>query len=95
MSNTGTGDTGTGTLGPGTLGGTLGSRLLHLNQDSSSAVPSAVGNLRLAPYAGLKAPVGGLLVSWTPGDGDLDMYIVSLSTAVSPAADIWLRGTCP
>ncbi|XP_077956952.1 receptor-type tyrosine-protein phosphatase beta isoform X2 [Gasterosteus aculeatus] len=44
-------------------------------------VPSAVGNLRLAPYAGLKAPVGGLLVSWTPGDGDLDMYIVSLSTA--------------
>ncbi|KAL6116555.1 ptprb [Pungitius sinensis] len=44
-------------------------------------VPSAVGNLRLAPWAGPKAPVGGLLVSWTPGDGDLDMYIVSLSTA--------------
>ncbi|KAM8907881.1 receptor-type tyrosine-protein phosphatase beta isoform 2-T2 [Spinachia spinachia] len=44
-------------------------------------VPSVVGNLRLAPWAGLKAPIGGLLVSWTPGDGDLDMYIVSLSTA--------------
>ncbi|XP_068590186.1 receptor-type tyrosine-protein phosphatase beta [Cebidichthys violaceus] len=38
-------------------------------------VPSAVGNLHLAPRS-----VGGLLVFWTPGDGDLDMYIVSLST---------------
>ncbi|XP_031696370.1 receptor-type tyrosine-protein phosphatase beta-like, partial [Anarrhichthys ocellatus] len=41
-------------------------------------VPSAVGNLHLVPQS-----VGGLLVSWTPGDGDLDMYIVSLSTTVS------------
>ncbi|KAG7218953.1 hypothetical protein INR49_019400 [Caranx melampygus] len=38
-------------------------------------VPSPVGNLHMAPQ-----PVGGLLVTWTPGDGDLDMYIVSLST---------------
>ncbi|XP_068442248.1 receptor-type tyrosine-protein phosphatase beta-like [Clinocottus analis] len=44
-------------------------------------VPSAAGNLHLAPRAGLTDSVGGLLVSWTPGDGDLDMYIVSLSTA--------------
>uniref|UniRef100_A0A8C9ZEK3 protein-tyrosine-phosphatase n=1 Tax=Sander lucioperca TaxID=283035 RepID=A0A8C9ZEK3_SANLU len=39
-------------------------------------VPSAVGNLRLSP----RSSVGGLLVSWTPGGGDLDMYIVTLST---------------
>ncbi|CAJ1054300.1 receptor-type tyrosine-protein phosphatase beta-like [Xyrichtys novacula] len=37
-------------------------------------VPSTVGNLRLTPRP------GGLLVTWTPGGGDLDMYIVSLST---------------
>ncbi|XP_059181909.1 receptor-type tyrosine-protein phosphatase beta-like [Centropristis striata] len=43
-------------------------------------VPSAVGNLRLAPQSGLTDAVGGLLASWTPGDGDLDMYVVSLST---------------
>uniref|UniRef100_A0A4W6D1H1 protein-tyrosine-phosphatase n=1 Tax=Lates calcarifer TaxID=8187 RepID=A0A4W6D1H1_LATCA len=43
-------------------------------------VPSPVGNLHMAPHPGLKDSVGGLLVSWTPGDGDLDMYIVSLST---------------
>ncbi|KAF1372106.1 hypothetical protein PFLUV_G00261460 [Perca fluviatilis] len=39
-------------------------------------VPSAVGNLRLSPCSS----VGGLLVSWTQGGGDLDMYVVSLST---------------
>ncbi|XP_028426103.1 receptor-type tyrosine-protein phosphatase beta isoform X2 [Perca flavescens] len=39
-------------------------------------VPSAVGNLRLSP----RSSVGGLMVSWTPGGGDLDMYVVSLST---------------
>lgn len=38
-------------------------------------VPSAVGNLHLVPRS-----FAGLLISWTPGDGDLDMYIVSLST---------------
>ncbi|XP_023118290.2 receptor-type tyrosine-protein phosphatase beta [Amphiprion ocellaris] len=43
-------------------------------------VPSAVGNLRLVPQPGIMDSVGGLLVSWTPGGGDLDMYIVSLST---------------
>ncbi|XP_065807376.1 receptor-type tyrosine-protein phosphatase beta isoform X1 [Labrus bergylta] len=37
-------------------------------------VPSAVGNLRLAPRP------RGLEVTWTPGGGDMDMYIVSLST---------------
>uniref|UniRef100_A0A673A7T7 Protein tyrosine phosphatase receptor type B n=1 Tax=Sphaeramia orbicularis TaxID=375764 RepID=A0A673A7T7_9TELE len=42
-------------------------------------VPSAVGNLRLDPRPGLMDSLGGLGVSWTPGDGDLDMYIVSLS----------------
>ncbi|KAM9335025.1 receptor-type tyrosine-protein phosphatase beta [Symphorus nematophorus] len=43
-------------------------------------VPSAVRNLHLSPRPGLTDSAGGLLVSWTPGDGDLDMYIVSLST---------------
>ncbi|XP_053271361.1 receptor-type tyrosine-protein phosphatase beta [Pleuronectes platessa] len=43
-------------------------------------VPSPVGNLHMSPRPGLKDSVGGLLVSWTPGDGDMDMYIVSLST---------------
>ncbi|XP_038563697.1 receptor-type tyrosine-protein phosphatase beta [Micropterus salmoides] len=43
-------------------------------------VPSAVGNLHLGPRSGLTDSVGGLLVSWTPGDGDLDVYNVSLST---------------
>lgn len=52
----------------------------------SSAVPGAVGNLHLAPWPGLTDSAGGLLVSWTPGDGDLDMYIVTLSATVSPAA---------
>ncbi|XP_041819608.1 receptor-type tyrosine-protein phosphatase beta [Chelmon rostratus] len=42
-------------------------------------VPGAVGNLHLAPWPGLTDSAGGLLVSWTPGDGDLDMYIVTLS----------------
>uniref|UniRef100_A0A3Q3VX91 protein-tyrosine-phosphatase n=1 Tax=Mola mola TaxID=94237 RepID=A0A3Q3VX91_MOLML len=43
-------------------------------------VPSGVRNLHLAPQPGLTDSVGGLLVTWTPGDGDLDMYIISLST---------------
>uniref|UniRef100_A0A8C9ZBW2 protein-tyrosine-phosphatase n=1 Tax=Sander lucioperca TaxID=283035 RepID=A0A8C9ZBW2_SANLU len=50
-------------------------------------VPSAVGNLRLSP----RSSVGGLLVSWTPGGGDLDMYIVTLSTTVSPTAHVQTR----
>lgn len=37
-------------------------------------VPSAVGNLRLAPRA------GGLSVTWMHGGGDVDKYIVLLST---------------
>uniref|UniRef100_A0A673A5V4 protein-tyrosine-phosphatase n=1 Tax=Sphaeramia orbicularis TaxID=375764 RepID=A0A673A5V4_9TELE len=47
-------------------------------------VPSAVGNLRLDPRPGLMDSLGGLGVSWTPGDGDLDMYIVSLSNTTRP-----------
>uniref|UniRef100_A0A8C4DSE1 protein-tyrosine-phosphatase n=1 Tax=Dicentrarchus labrax TaxID=13489 RepID=A0A8C4DSE1_DICLA len=47
-------------------------------------VPSSVGNLRLAPRPGLTDSAAGLLVSWTSGHGDLDMYIVSLSTRVGP-----------
>ncbi len=52
----------------------------------SSSVPSAVRNLHLSPRPVKKDSVGGLLVSWTPGDGDLDTYIVSLSYTVSPTA---------
>uniref|UniRef100_A0A669E461 protein-tyrosine-phosphatase n=1 Tax=Oreochromis niloticus TaxID=8128 RepID=A0A669E461_ORENI len=44
--------------------------------------PRAVGNLHLVPQPGLTDSVAGLLASWTPGEGDLDMYIVSLSTVV-------------
>uniref|UniRef100_A0A8C4DWK3 protein-tyrosine-phosphatase n=1 Tax=Dicentrarchus labrax TaxID=13489 RepID=A0A8C4DWK3_DICLA len=47
-------------------------------------VPSSVGNLRLAPRPGLTDSAAGLLVSWTSGHGDLDMYIVSLSTRTRP-----------
>ncbi|XP_037551667.1 receptor-type tyrosine-protein phosphatase beta, partial [Nematolebias whitei] len=50
-------------------------------------VPSAVRNLRLVPQPGLSDPDGGLLVSWTPGDGDVDMYIVSLSATDGVAVD--------
>ncbi|XP_047431012.1 receptor-type tyrosine-protein phosphatase beta [Mugil cephalus] len=44
-------------------------------------VPSTVRNLRLAPPPGAMDSAGQLTVFWTPGDGDLDMYAVSLSTA--------------
>ncbi|XP_029350961.1 receptor-type tyrosine-protein phosphatase beta [Echeneis naucrates] len=44
-------------------------------------VPSPVGNLHMAARPGLKDSVGGLLVTWTPGDGDVDMHFASLSTA--------------
>uniref|UniRef100_A0A665TBP3 protein-tyrosine-phosphatase n=1 Tax=Echeneis naucrates TaxID=173247 RepID=A0A665TBP3_ECHNA len=37
-------------------------------------VPSPVGNLHMAARPGLKDSVGGLLVTWTPGDGDVDMH---------------------
>ncbi|XP_067437919.1 receptor-type tyrosine-protein phosphatase beta [Thunnus thynnus] len=50
-------------------------------------VPSAVGNLHLAPRPSLMDSVGGLVVSWTPGDGDLDMYIVSLSSTDGVAVE--------
>ncbi|XP_029901748.1 receptor-type tyrosine-protein phosphatase beta-like isoform X2 [Myripristis murdjan] len=48
-------------------------------------VPSAVGNLLLSPRPGLQGASAGLAVSWTPGDGDLDMYTVSLS---GPRGDV-------
>lgn len=41
-------------------------------------VPSAVGNLHLMATSWESS--GGLIASWTPAHGDLDMYIVSLST---------------
>ncbi|XP_028255677.1 receptor-type tyrosine-protein phosphatase beta [Parambassis ranga] len=43
-------------------------------------VPSAVRNLRLTPQPRLMDSAAGMLVTWTPGDGDMDMYVVSLST---------------
>lgn len=51
-----------------------------------SPVPSAVGNLHLAPQPGLMDSTSGLLATWTHGDGDLDLYAISLSTTVSPTA---------
>ncbi|XP_068162666.1 receptor-type tyrosine-protein phosphatase beta [Antennarius striatus] len=43
-------------------------------------VPSAVRNLHLAPPPGLLDATGGLQGSWTPGGGDLDLYVVKLSS---------------
>lgn len=43
-----------------------------------------MANLRLVPQPGLVDSTAGLLVTWTLGDGDLDLYAVSLSTPVSP-----------
>ncbi|KAM9846095.1 receptor-type tyrosine-protein phosphatase beta [Aulostomus maculatus] len=40
-------------------------------------VPSAVRNLHLGPMDS----VGGLVATWMPGEGDLDMYNISLSAA--------------
>uniref|UniRef100_A0A3B3TNW6 protein-tyrosine-phosphatase n=1 Tax=Poecilia latipinna TaxID=48699 RepID=A0A3B3TNW6_9TELE len=45
-------------------------------------VPSAAKNLRLIPQPGRTDSGAGLLFSWTPGHGDLDLYKVSLSTMV-------------
>ncbi|CAN9508322.1 unnamed protein product [Ophioblennius macclurei] len=42
--------------------------------------PSTVGNLHMEPQPGLTESSAGLKVSWTPGDGDLDLYVVSLKT---------------
>ncbi|XP_072310010.1 receptor-type tyrosine-protein phosphatase beta [Eucyclogobius newberryi] len=41
-------------------------------------VPRAVSNLHLIPE--FRGPFGGLIASWTPAPGDIDMYTVSLST---------------
>ncbi|KAM3588202.1 uncharacterized protein V6R79_023919 [Siganus canaliculatus] len=43
-------------------------------------VPSAVRNLHMTPLPGFSESTAGLSVSWTPGDGDLDTYIASLTT---------------
>ncbi|XP_047245590.1 receptor-type tyrosine-protein phosphatase beta isoform X2 [Girardinichthys multiradiatus] len=43
-------------------------------------VPSAAKNLRMIPQPGRTVSNGGLFFSWTPGQGDLDFYKVSLST---------------
>lgn len=37
----------------------------------------------MAPRPGPLTAAGVLQASWTPGDGDLDLYVVSLSTTVS------------
>ncbi|XP_072233128.1 receptor-type tyrosine-protein phosphatase beta [Leuresthes tenuis] len=50
-------------------------------------VPSAVRNLRMLPQRGQTDSVSGLLVTWMPGDGDLDMYVVSLTTTDGVAID--------
>ncbi|KAM6895658.1 receptor-type tyrosine-protein phosphatase beta [Xenentodon cancila] len=50
-------------------------------------VPSAVGNLRLVPQRGKMDSDGELKVSWTPGDGDVDMYVVSLTMPNGVAVD--------
>nr|XP_057923395.1 receptor-type tyrosine-protein phosphatase beta isoform X2 [Doryrhamphus excisus] len=42
-------------------------------------VPAAVTNLNLAPRRDPVDPGGGLLVTWTPADGDVDVYVASLS----------------
>ncbi|XP_029968954.1 receptor-type tyrosine-protein phosphatase beta [Salarias fasciatus] len=42
--------------------------------------PSTVRNLHMEPQPGLTESSAGLRVSWTPGDGDLDLYVVSLKT---------------
>ncbi|XP_067345749.1 receptor-type tyrosine-protein phosphatase beta isoform X2 [Channa argus] len=48
------------------------------------SVPSAVGNLHLVSQP--ESP-GGLLVTWTAGDGDLDLFVVSLSTPGGAVTD--------
>ncbi|KAK1906415.1 Receptor-type tyrosine-protein phosphatase beta [Dissostichus eleginoides] len=66
-------------LTPGRIYKVVVSTFSGKNQRASSikgrTVPSAVGNLHVSPRS-----VGGLTVSWTPGDGDLDLIIVTLST---------------
>ncbi|XP_029018669.1 receptor-type tyrosine-protein phosphatase beta [Betta splendens] len=41
-------------------------------------VPSTVGNLHLVPPLNLKDSDGRLSATWTHGEGDLDLYVVSL-----------------
>uniref|UniRef100_A0A3Q2PFE7 protein-tyrosine-phosphatase n=1 Tax=Fundulus heteroclitus TaxID=8078 RepID=A0A3Q2PFE7_FUNHE len=50
-------------------------------------VPSAARNLRMIPQPGRTDSVGGLLLSWTPGQGDLDFYKVTLSTTDGVSID--------
>ncbi|XP_054617384.1 receptor-type tyrosine-protein phosphatase beta [Dunckerocampus dactyliophorus] len=42
-------------------------------------VPAAVTNLHLVPRRDPMDSGGGLLVTWTPADGDMDVYVASLS----------------
>ncbi|KAK5849431.1 hypothetical protein PBY51_009074 [Eleginops maclovinus] len=71
-------------LTPGRIYKVVVSTFSGKNQRASSikgrTVPSAVGNLHVSPRSGLSDSLGGLMVSWTPGDGDLDLIIVTLST---------------
>uniref|UniRef100_A0A3Q2EEM7 Fibronectin type-III domain-containing protein n=1 Tax=Cyprinodon variegatus TaxID=28743 RepID=A0A3Q2EEM7_CYPVA len=50
-------------------------------------VPSSARNLRMIPQRGRTDSVGGLLLLWTAGQGDLDFYKVSLSTTGRVSAD--------
>ncbi|XP_012724109.2 receptor-type tyrosine-protein phosphatase beta [Fundulus heteroclitus] len=50
-------------------------------------VPSAARNLRMIPQPGRTDSVGGLLLSWMPGQGDLDFYKVTLSTTDGVSID--------
>lgn len=59
-------------------------RRASLSTPRFALVPSPVKNLRLSARYGLPDAIGGLLASWTPGDGDLDMYMASLSKTVRP-----------
>ncbi|XP_011489637.1 receptor-type tyrosine-protein phosphatase beta isoform X1 [Oryzias latipes] len=51
-------------------------------------VPSSVQNLQMVPQPGRSDSVAGLLVSWTPGGGDLDVYLVTLSNQDGASIDI-------
>ncbi|CAG5926580.1 unnamed protein product [Menidia menidia] len=56
------------------------SRVQLLTPGSALSVPSAVRNLQMLPQMGQTDSVAGLLVTWVPGDGDLDMHVVTLAS---------------
>ncbi|XP_061770385.1 receptor-type tyrosine-protein phosphatase beta [Nerophis ophidion] len=50
-------------------------------------VPAAVTNLHLAPRRNPKDSGGGLVVTWTPANGDMDMYVATLSASDGPVME--------